>query len=55
MRLEEALLGGGPSGRFWYAADAHIAADALVTLTWLLVILSQSDCAMSRVLDAAAR
>jgi phosphomannomutase len=55
MRSEDAPLGGGPSGRFWYAPDGHVVADALFTLTWLLVILSRSDRAMSRVLDAASR
>ena len=47
-----ALLGGGPSGRLWYTNDGHAAPDALVTLTWLLVILSQSDRPFSQVLDA---
>jgi phosphomannomutase len=48
----EALLGGGPSGRFWYAVG-HPSADALRTLTLLLALLSRSDRPFSEVLDAA--
>ncbi|MBN1588646.1 MAG: hypothetical protein JW888_03945 [Pirellulales bacterium] len=51
MINERALLGGGPSGRFWYAGAGHVAPDALVTLSLLLVILSQSDQPFSAVLD----
>ncbi len=47
-----AVFGGGPSGRFWYAGDTA-APDALLTLSLLLVILSQSDRPLSEVLDAA--
>lgn len=53
MRQHDALLGGGPSGRFWYrASQKHFAADALVTLTLLLRLLSQSDRPLCEVLDA---
>jgi phosphomannomutase len=47
-----AVFGGGPSGRFWYGGDA-VSADALLTLSLLLTILSHSDRALSEVLDAA--
>lgn len=47
-----AVFGGGPSGRFWYSGDAA-APDALLTLSLLLTILSQSDRPLSDVLDAA--
>lgn len=50
---EDALLGGGPSGRLWYRRLGHVSADALVTLSLLLVILSQSDRPFSQVLDEA--
>lgn len=53
MRQHDALLGGGPSGRFWYrASQKHFAADALVTLTLLLRLLSQSDRPLCEVLDS---
>ncbi len=55
MRASEAPFGGGPSGRFWYrSADGLHFADALMTLTLLLTILSQSDRPLSQVLDAEA-
>jgi phosphomannomutase len=55
MRENGALLGGGPSGRFWYrSADGHTSADGLMTLTLLLKILSRSDRRLSQVLDAEA-
>ncbi len=54
MRQHDAILGGGPSGRFWYrASQRHFCADALITLTLLLRILSQSDRPLSEVLDAS--
>lgn len=57
MRDHKALLGGGPSGRCWYGSpwthDSPPTADALLTLTWLLEILSQSDRPLSQVLDEA--
>ena len=53
MREHEGLLGGGPSGRLWYpGGQTHFAADALVTITLLLQLLSQSDRPLSEVLDA---
>lgn len=54
MREHRAILGGGPSGRFWYACGPAVP-DALRTLTHLLVLLSRSDRRMSEVLDAEAR
>jgi hypothetical protein len=54
MHRHEALFGGGPGGRFWHAHEGFAAADALVTLTLLLGILSRSDRAASEVLDAEA-
>jgi len=51
---ENALLGGGPGGRLWYRRSGHVAADALVTSSLLLVILSQSDRPFSQVLDETA-
>ncbi len=55
MRENGALLGGGPSGRFWHRFDdGHCLPDALMTLTLLLKILSRSDRPLSAVLDAEA-
>jgi hypothetical protein len=51
MRDTGAIIGGGPSGRVWYAGGA--AADALRTLALLLVILSQSDRPLSLVVQQA--
>jgi phosphomannomutase len=53
MRQTAAVLGGGPSGRFWFAV-APAAPDALRALTQLLVLLSRSDRRFSEVLDAEA-
>jgi len=50
MREHRALLGGGPSGRFWYGAAPPLP-DALMSVTLLLRILSQSDRRFSEVLD----
>ena len=47
-----AVFGGGASGRFWFAGDPPVA-DALMTLSVFLTLLSQSDRAVSEVLDAA--
>ena len=56
MRAHRAVLGGGPSGRFWYSvSEGHASADALRTVTLVLTILSQSDRPLSEVLDAATR
>ena len=52
MRSSGAVVGGGPSGRFWYASSPP-APDALLTLSLLLAILSQSDRGISEVLAAA--
>jgi phosphomannomutase len=52
MHASGALLGGGASGRYWYAGPPPLA-DALFTLSLLLAILSQSDAPLSEVLDAA--
>jgi phosphoglucosamine mutase len=49
MRDHDAVLGGGSSGRFWFRGPTPTA-DALVLLTHLLRILSQSDRPMSEVM-----
>ena len=54
MQAHGGLLGGGPSGRFWYDSDGLPLPDALMTLTLLLVLLSQSDRTLSEVLDRRA-
>ena len=54
MRQHDALLGGGPSGRLWHAVGRLPLADALRTLTLLLVLLSRDDSPLSEVLDAEA-
>lgn len=54
MRQHEAQIGGGPSGRFWYAAGGFPLPDALATLTRLLVVLSRTDRPFSQVLDREA-
>lgn len=54
MRKENALFGGGPSGRFWFGAPGFPAADALLTITALVVLLSRSDSPFSKVLDREA-
>jgi len=48
MRHTGAPLGGGPSGRFWHAAEGPPLPDALMTLTLLLKLLSQSDLPLSQ-------
>jgi phosphomannomutase/phosphoglucomutase len=53
MREHRAILGGGPSGRFWHPCGPAVP-DALRTLTHLLVLLSRSDRRLSEVLDAEA-
>ncbi len=47
-----AVLGAGPSGRYWFSGRPP-APDALLAVTLLLTILSQSDRSFSEVLDAA--
>jgi phosphomannomutase len=53
MHADGAVFGGGASGRFWYAGEPA-APDALLTLSLVLTILSQSDRPISEVVDAAA-
>jgi len=56
MRQHGAILGGGPSGRFWhtgYAAGLPLP-DALMTVTLLLELLSRTDDPFSVVLDREA-
>jgi phosphomannomutase len=48
MREHTALLGGGPSGRVWFGQPCP-RPDALRALATLLVLLSQSDRALSEV------
>jgi phosphomannomutase len=50
MRQPGGLLGGTADGRFWYALEGPPQPDALLTLTLLLGILSQSDRPLSDVL-----
>jgi len=56
MRQHGAILGGGPSGRFWHAgyAAGPPLPDALMTLTLLLELLSRTDDPLSVVLDREA-
>jgi phosphomannomutase len=49
-----ALVGGGPSGRSWYSEAGFPSADALMSVTRLLVLLSRSDEPLSAVLDREA-
>ena len=51
MTSSGAVLGGGPSGRLWFSVEPP-APDALVALSLLLTMLSQSDRPLSEVLDA---
>ncbi len=48
LRASGSFLGGGPSGRFWYASPLPLP-DGLKTLALLLTILSQSDRPLSEV------
>ena len=55
MQSSQAILGGGPSGRIWYAGSPatdrkSTVADALQTLTVMLNLLSRSDRPLSAVL-----
>ncbi len=54
MKAAKAPIGGGPSGYVWHVLGGTPLPDALVTLTLLFVILSQSDRPLSEVLDARA-
>jgi phosphomannomutase len=51
MHQHAAVLGGGPSGRFWFSGSPA-APDALLTISLLLTILSESDRPLTDVLDA---
>jgi phosphomannomutase len=52
MVAKRAVFGSGPLGRFWFAGDPPTS-DALLALSLLLNVLSQSDRAVSEVLDAS--
>jgi phosphomannomutase len=54
MLEHNAVLGGGPSGRFWHRLSDLPLPDALMTITRLLAILSRSDEPFSVVLDRDA-
>lgn len=54
MRTKGALLGGGPSGRFWFPVAGVPLPDGLMVVTRLLVLLSRSDAPLSAVLDRDA-
>jgi len=54
MKAENAILGGGPSGRFWHSVGGVPLPDALLTVTRLLVLLSRGDEPFSAVLDREA-
>jgi phosphomannomutase len=57
MRQHGAILGGGPSGRFWHTGHAAAGLplpDALMTVTLLLELLSRTDDPLSVVLDREA-
>jgi phosphomannomutase len=51
MREHGAILGGGPSGRFWHSDLGLPLCDALMTVTHLLQTLSRGDVPLSKVLD----
>lgn len=53
MESTGALMGGGTSGRYWYAGPPAMP-DALLSLSLLVSIHSQSDRPLSEVLDAAS-
>lgn len=50
-----AILGGDPSGRFWFAADAGPSADALQVLALVLTILSRSDRPLSQWVEESSK
>jgi phosphomannomutase len=54
MRQHDAVLGGGPSGRFWFADTGVPLPDALMAITQLLILLSRDDEPLSDVLDRDA-
>jgi phosphomannomutase len=51
VQKHHALMGGGPSGRFWYSLDTPPLPDALMSVTILFKALSQSDRSFSEILD----
>jgi phosphomannomutase len=51
MNRPDAVLGGGPSGRFWHREATLPLPDVLMTVTRLLTLLSRSDEPFSAVLD----
>jgi hypothetical protein len=53
MEASGAAVGGGASGRYWYSGPPP-ASDALMTLSLLVSLLSQSDRPVSEVLDLVA-
>jgi phosphomannomutase len=52
MEATAAAAGGGPSGRYWFSGPPPVP-DALLSLSLLISLLSQSDRPLSEVLDAA--
>jgi phosphomannomutase len=54
MVKHNAILGGGPSGRFWHCTGGLPLPDALMTITRLLAALSRGDEPFSAVLDRDA-
>jgi phosphomannomutase len=54
MLEHRAMLGGGPSGRFWHAGLGLPLCDALMTVTRLLQTLSRCDAPLSHLLDRDA-
>ncbi|MBN1395565.1 MAG: hypothetical protein JW959_11120 [Pirellulales bacterium] len=51
MWERKAVLGFGPGARYWHVLSGVPAPDALMTVTWLLKILSRDDAPLSAVLD----
>ena len=51
MRANRAALGFGPGARYWHSLAGAPLPDALLTVTWLLKILSRGDEPLSQVLD----
>ncbi len=54
MNTRQALLGGGPSGRYWFRSQPPMA-DGLETLSLLLTALSQSDRHLSEMTGSGSR
>jgi phosphomannomutase len=51
MLANDAMLGGGPSGRFWHGELGLPLCDAVLTVTHLMKALSHSDAPLSSLLD----